>query len=52
MKGQDFHFNNIRLDRRPIDNDSEIKYGITKEHYNFSSAPHNSKSALAGNPGL
>ena len=32
--------------RRQSNANSDEKYGISKEHFNFSSAPQNAKSAL------
>ena len=38
--------------RRQDSLDSDAVYGVSKEIYNFSSAPQNAKSALEGNRGL
>ena len=37
--------------RRPSE-DSDAAYGVSKELYNFASAPQNAKSALDGNRAL
>ena len=51
--GKDGKLLGIRDDLRRQDSlDSDAVYGVSKEIYNFSSAPQNAKSALEGNRGL
>lgn len=53
VKDADAAFDNIRRGSGDMsDANSDARYGITKEHYNFSSAPQNAKSALDGNRAL
>ena len=50
--GPSDRFDGVVGQRRSMDEDSDVRYGIDKEIYNFSSAPLNAKSALDGNRGL
>jgi len=53
VKDGEAAFDNIRRASGGMsDANSDARYGITKEHYNFSSAPQNAKSALEGNRAL
>lgn len=50
VKDAEAAFDNIRRVRGDTsESGSDARYGITKEQYNFSSAPQNAKSALQGN---
>ena len=54
-KGEDdasANFNGIVGSKRRMSEDSDAVYGVSREIYNFSSAPQDAKSALAGNQGL
>ena len=54
MRGDqsDRAFDGVIGAKRRLSEDSDVVYGVSKEIYNFASAPQNAASALDGNRGL